>query len=152
MTTPIRPLARELWAEELRNGPIKQLREELTKGWVEDEHRPEQACCLGVLTAIAIKQGVENVRWAEDGGGSDPVEVFDDDGWRSDGCPEYSDGYWAPFNDNDLPWPVAKWAFGRHTSNPELRDSTTAITLNDSEQLSFAEIATCVEALPDARS
>lgn len=108
------------WTEALRSGDYKQTTGEL--------HQQNKGfCCLGVLCEIAAKDGV--------------VDIVIDNG---------SYGYG---NDQDrefavLPKAVLDWS-GLTTTNGEFKDSdgriSSLIRLNDSDHLSFAEIADVIE-------
>jgi hypothetical protein len=148
-TRKIKPEPKKWWVERLIDGTYEQLQQELTEGWVEASGETPghaaRACCLGVLTGVAIEHGCEDVRWSTTEPGK--VEVFDEEA-DSDG--EYPTGRWVEFSDNDLPYGVEMWAFGDWDgSNPFLTADDKAITLNDEKHWSFAEIAEAVKLLPE---
>ena len=157
----IRPDAQELWVQRLIDGSYLQMTGELVEGWVGNPPEAKdaaghsaRACCLGVLTGCAIEKGVEDVRWWRDPVSSKTyVQVWDEE--QAGMFPDNDEAGWVDYTDEDLPYPVARWAFGEEyagkfdASNPVLTpDGYKAIDLNDQEGKTFEEIAEFVRALP----
>lgn len=136
-----------MWAEDLDSPPVPQGKELLVK--FDENGEPEEACCLGILTLRAIKEGCEGVRIEkhdlEDGSVYAAVEYLDEE------------GVWTSGHDEQLPPPVAEWAetksyevegdngqpVTRYDTNPDL-NGVRAITRNDDNGDSFADIAEAI--------
>lgn len=183
MTTPdqrprIRPDVKEWWTTRLTDGTYEQLRDMLTEHWVETEDpatgewfgHAERACCLGVLTGVAIEHGCPDVRWdpEHDGG----VQWFNQEDYHdaltqvNEGTWPYANGpdpenFWVDYTDGNLPEQVVVWAFDRtlpegvrsaDLTNPVLDEigSIKAIRLNDDLEASFDDIAALVRRMPEA--
>lgn len=123
------------WHDALLSGEYPQ-----TTGQLRDDHTDatddKGYCCLGVACEVAILDGVPlewtglEYRWKPD------VDHLD---------PEEEHTIW----DTELP-PVVQGWLGIHDENPELvydehHRTMPAITLNDTERWSFADIAKAIE-------
>lgn len=120
---------KERWVEALRSGDYQQ-----TKGsLIVQEGEQKLYCCLGVLTDLAMKEGIEGVRFVE--------------GVRFDSETELSvrldDERWVTHDEGDLPLPVMEWA-GLPSRDPAL-GSFSAIHWNDDAGSGFDEIADMIE-------
>lgn len=132
-----------MWVEDLLDPPVPQGKELLVQ--FDDNGEPERACCLGILTLRAIKEGVEGVRIHRRDPRADgriPAEV--------EFLTEH--GNWSSGHDEQLPPPVARWAGlmtpgGSFDTNPEL-SGNKAITRNDDRSDSFEDIAKAIEKDP----
>jgi len=178
MRPKIRPDVKEWWANRLTDGTYEQLREKLSAFWVETEDpvtgerfgHASEACCLGVLTGVAIEHGCPDIRWNPDRSGG--VQRFDQAGYNvalelmrkgtwSSHEPEPED-FWTDCTNGDLPREVAQWAFDLEASegltyvsdlcDPVLDEEAKqrAVHLNDQMEWSFDEIAQLVRQLPEA--
>ena len=156
---PMRPAIKDQFVNNLRNGKYPQARGSLiTLVEIEAEDGgPKQVtgyCCLGVLSDMAIRSGeiADQIRWQE-GSLETEIEVLDPD-----------TGVWEEHHSQDLPLCVARWAgitdkrpddptdpvdrrVVRQPNNPRF-GAKRAIDLNDTDMLSFPEIADRIEADP----
>jgi hypothetical protein len=119
----------------LRSGEFPQAAETLCK---QEDDGTFAFCCLGVLTEVAIANGLEGV---------ERIEGEDGDGWGYL-CTE-PDGE-TIFEQNDTPNLVQRW-YGLGQSNPTIKDTNTgnttqAIEANDDYGWDFNEIADGFEA------
>lgn len=127
------PQIKQRWVEALRSGEYKQGRCALRSVGPDGD---EQFCCLGVLADLAARDGIDGWHPPEPGG-----ELYR---WRY-GDDSFS---WT----GALPTVVSEWA-GTSNSNtlvrvpdPPFRDQPVdLITLNDSLEWSFEQIADVIE-------
>lgn len=144
--------AMKKWRDALLFGPYDQAFGQFVAG---DPTQPgAQFCCLAVLTDVAIKEGVENVRWVSNHEEPEIFHSVEDLDMAGDSIHDFPDdmieldedgkplGVWKTYGLADLPPPVVKWA-GLEDSNPVL-DCETAITRNDDQGQSFADIAEAI--------
>lgn len=130
------------WVAELRSGKWAQGRERLNRGGETKDGGTH--CCLGVLSEIAVREGVIEKR-------------------LDSGCSGYSYGTWSSqdmyrtsdVEENYLPKAVQEWA-GLDDLNPRVKwdgrvdsdwddDLTTLAKYNDNGGYSFEDIADMVE-------
>lgn len=151
----INPERGRLWTQALLSDEYQQARGAFIE---RDEDGVIRHCCLAVATDVAIKNGLDDVRW-DLTEGKDPALLFAyDEGtygdYRDYDYREVDGDIWIEHTDGDLPKPVANW-FGMEggtrednessTDNPML-DGVTAIARNDDGKESFQQIADAVEA------
>jgi hypothetical protein len=135
-----------LWVKALLGGQYEQANGKFIEG---DPTEPGASyCCLAVLTDVAIKEGLDTVRWVK---GSDEPEIFIPVDEMDESINDYEEdrvvrdgrgealGVWQSYGDADLPDPVRKWA-GLVASNP-LLNGKPAIVRNDDDCETFEEIA-----------
>jgi hypothetical protein len=125
------------WVAALRGGDYQQ-----TSGYLamRIEGGPEWGyCCLGVLTDLACKAGVDGVRIA-DHNGHPQVEVADDG------------DDWEEYGDEDLPLAVIRWAGLEDAdcpSNPMVEGHNLSVWNDDgpddTDALDFEGIADLIE-------
>lgn len=149
-----------MWVEALRSGDYTQVRGAFRGGVNLDDGdgtvRPGY-CCLAVATDVAIKNGLDNVRWHVDNDAElEPIVQIRFDPEVHEHIEDYdhdfdADGVgWINYDDGDMPLPVAQWlgvkdVGGTAITNPNL-GGITAISRNDDHSQSFGEIADAIEA------
>lgn len=139
------PEVKVKWTTALRTGmigdkPVAQAKHVLRRP---DDGNVMQACCLGVLTEIAVAEGLD-VRRSQNEQMPFEYMYYDDDNleWASDG--------WALENSGELPPNVAKWA-GLTETNPvvcyEREDGSKhpISVINDDTDLGFVAIADIID-------
>lgn len=134
---------RDLWIAALRSGEYAQAHGTFVDTTRGDPGTSEaKYCCLAVLTDVAIKQGVEGVRW----GPRSPqyFETISEDRENVPARVLAEGGEWVDYVDGDLPLPVRLWA-GIYNSNPVL-DGVEAVERNDSHMDDFYTISMAIEA------
>jgi hypothetical protein len=155
----INPERGHLWVEALRSDEYQQAQgafvQKTDEGVVEH-------CCLAVATDVAMKHGLDSLRWGKDPVDGQPVLLFDYDPAEHGNIEDQShqvdeDGHlWVEHHDGDLPQVVADWygikggsRFSEEVesaaTNPMI-DGATAINRNDERKDSFLVIADAVEA------
>ncbi len=128
------PEVKELWVSALRSGDFSQGKNLLHKTFPNDPEKADEYCCLGVLCAIAVQNGVIS---EEDVTKHSIDEEYDYFG--------YADG--TAF----LPTPVQKWS-GVESDNGEYNDNDddgvyrprSLVFLND-DGIPFENIANVIE-------
>lgn len=114
----------------LRSGEYEQCRKVLierrwgTPNWPETK----SYCCLGVLTEVAIANGLEGLKEAENGWG-----------WR--------DEHGQRSTNAELPEPVREWYGFEHTNPSITNDHVAAAEANDDLKWNFLQIADAFEGL-----
>lgn len=93
MSIKMNPEIKAKWVQALRSGEYKQ-------GVGRLRSLGDEFCCLGVLTDLAVKEGVEGVEWDDDMDGIAVLEVCK--GWSGDTFP-------CTVTAN-LPFVVMEWA------------------------------------------
>jgi hypothetical protein len=146
MTLTMRPEIRDLWADALESGEYRQTKGVLAQVEHQDgEYVITGACCLGVLSDLAVKAGAipqPTVLGNEASNGYGDVFEYGDEGDSSF---------------TGLPMEVARWAGlfdedGDRPSDPVLTNANGtrrgAAGWNDDQEATFAEIAVMVRAIP----
>ena len=126
------PEVKALWVTALRSGEYEQGRGAL----IQIDEGKQTYCCLGVLCDLAIKAGVAEVRLYENENSFARYQWWDATG---DAAGEWSE------TEGTLPPPVMTWA-GLIDDDPVITSGgLTAVEANDSEELSFVDIAEQIE-------
>lgn len=150
MTTPAEREHRVKWAEALMSGEYLQAQGSFTE--IDSLTGKVKHCCLAVATDLAIKDGVDTIKWGKDesplGPSYLPVLVaLPPDEYVDDFTIHHVDENnvrWVEYTDGNLPGPTMHW-LGFTDDNPML-DGQRAIDRNDAEEQPFEEIARAVYA------
>lgn len=136
------PKVRDKWAAALESGEYHQ-----TTNVLQDS---DGYCCLGVLCDLAIKDGLDGLRWDEADGMTLYVRVDYEEDERSDDVIDENGAHWQEWDNGDVPEVVRRWARVSETDPVLTEGGNTAIHLNDSEGYNFEQIAALVRDLPTA--